>query len=293
MPLLLDLAYLVVLTILSPYLLTRAARTGRYRRAWGAKLLGLAPRPAGERPVAWFHGVSVGEVHLLGPVVAGFRARHPDWEVVVSSTTDTGLAGAAKRFVGLTVFAWPLDFSWAVRRALARVRPSLLVLAEGELWPNVLRAAKRRGVAVAVVNARMSPRSFGRYRRVAWLARRLLFRHVDRFAVQTAEYADNWRRLGVAPGRLAVTGSVKYDGVLGDRTHAKVRRMAELFGVTAADLVWVVGSTQPPEEEVTLTIFDRLRSRHPTLRLVLVPRQPDRFGEVAGLIRRRGLPFVR
>jgi 3-deoxy-D-manno-octulosonic-acid transferase len=293
MPFLLDVAYLVILTLVSPFLFARSLRTGRYRRGWAAKLLGRAPvSPAGQ-PVAWFHGVSVGEVHLLGPVVAGFRARHPDWHVLVSSTTDTGLAEAAKRFAGLTVFAWPLDFSWAVRRAVARVRPTLLVLAEGEMWPNMLRGAKRAGVRVAVVNARMSPRSFGRYRRVSRIARRMLFRFVDRFAVQTNEYAANLLKLGVPADRLTVTGSVKYDGVLGDRAHPRVRVMARLLGVTAGDLVWVLGSTQPPEEEIALTIFQRFKPEYPRLRLILVPRQPDRFNEVAELLRRSGVSFAR
>jgi 3-deoxy-D-manno-octulosonic-acid transferase len=288
----LDLAYIFILTLASPFLIGRSLRTGRYRRGWAAKLRGRVPLSTGGKPVAWFHGVSVGEVHLLGPVVAGFRARHPDWEIVVSSTTDTGLAEAAKRFAGLSVFAWPLDFSWAVRRAVARVKPTLLVLAEGEMWPNMLRAAKRAGVRVAVVNARMSPRSFGRYRRVSRIARQMLFRFVDRFAVQTNEYAANLARLGVPADRLTVTGSVKYDGVLGDRNHPRVRAMARLLGVTD-DLVWVVGSTQPPEEEIALTIFQRFKPEHPQLRLILVPRQPDRFNEVAELLRHRGVSFAR
>src|SRR5207248_206498 len=130
------------------------------------------------------HGVSVGEIHLLRPVVAQFRQRHPDWDCVLSTTTDTGFEEARKHFPELSIFSWPLDFSWAVRRALRRVNPSLVVLAEGELWPNFLAAAKSRGLPVAVVNGRLSPRSFRRYQHLGRLARRL-FTHVDLFAVQT------------------------------------------------------------------------------------------------------------
>ncbi len=295
MPLLLDALYLLALAVLSPWLVWRAAATGRYRRDLGAKLLGRVdvPNPDG-KPVAWFHGVSVGEVHLLGPLVTAFRKRHPDWLVVVSSTTDTGLEEARKRFADLPVIAYPFDFSWSVAAALDEVKPALVVLAESEMWPNLLAAAARRGVPVAVVNARMSPRSFARLRRLAALARRLMFRHVAAFAVQSPDYADRLRQLGVDPGKLTVTGSVKYDGATGDRDTPKARELKRLLGVAASPLlVWVAGSTHAPEEAIVLDVFAKLRPRFPDLRLVLVPRHPDRFAEVAQLVERSGLPFVR
>src|SRR5215210_1756714 len=177
--LLLDLVYLLALLVLSPWLAWRGVVTGRYRRELAAKLLGRVsvPNPSG-KPVAWFHAVSVGEVNLLGTLVPAFRRRHPDYLVVVSATTDTGLAEARRRFPDLAVVAFPFDFSWAVAAALDAINPALVVLAESELWPNFLRAAKRRGVPVVVVNARMSPRSFRRLSNVARPARRLLLDHV-------------------------------------------------------------------------------------------------------------------
>src|SRR5262249_31632136 len=159
----------------SPWLLYRALTRKRLRGLW-PKLSGGAFLRAGDAPCAWFHGVSVGEVHLLRQVIAAFRTRHPGWQGVVSTTTDTGFEGARQRFPDLAVFFWPLDFTWAVRRALRRVRPDLVVLAEGELWPNFLAAAKRWGVPVAVINGRMSPRSLRRYRRLGPLARGVLAR---------------------------------------------------------------------------------------------------------------------
>src|SRR5262245_50593502 len=141
MPYLLNLVYLLALLLLSPYLLYRRLTTTKRVRGLWAKLSGHAFLCAGDAPCAWFHGVSVGEVHLLRQVIAAFRKRHPDWQYVVSTTTDTGLEEARKRFPDLKVFFWPLDFTWAVGRALRRVRPNLVVLAEGELWPNFLWAA--------------------------------------------------------------------------------------------------------------------------------------------------------
>src|SRR4029079_4634474 len=136
------------------------------------------------QPVVWFHAVSVGEVNLLGTLVPAFRKRHPNQLIVISSPTDTGLAEARKRFPDLTIIPWPFDFSWAVTAALEAVNPSVVVLTESELWPNFLAAAKRRGVPVCVVNARMSPRSFARLRHFGALARRLLFAKVTGLAVQ-------------------------------------------------------------------------------------------------------------
>jgi 3-deoxy-D-manno-octulosonic-acid transferase len=288
----LDFAYLTALVTASPWLAYRAIARGRYRRGLGARLFGGADLPPAKRPRAWFHGVSVGEVHLLRQVIAGFRQRRPDWECVVSSSTDTGLDEARRCFPDLSVIVWPLDFSWAVQRALRAVRPQLLVLAEGELWPNMLRAATRRGIPVAVVNGRFSPRSARRYRRFGALARPMLH-SVALFAVQTERYAATLRSLGVPSAQIAVTGSVKYDGLIGDRNNDKTGNLGVLFGVDGSDLIWVAGSTQTPEEHDVLASYRRLKARFPKLRLILVPRQRHSFDATARLVQDAGLPLVR
>jgi 3-deoxy-D-manno-octulosonic-acid transferase len=293
MRLLLDAFYLLALLLLSPWLVFKTLSTGKYRRGLRAKLLGLPalPGPHGAS-VAWFHGVSVGEVHLLRQVVAAFRRRHPSWRCVLSTTTDTGFDEARRCFPDLTVFFFPFDFSWAVRGTLRAVSPSLIVLAEGELWPNFLLAARAYGVPVAVVNGRMSPRSFRRYRKLRPLAR-WLFGHLDLLAMQTQEYAACLRALGVPPYRVKVTGSVKFDGVTSDRHNAATAELRRRLHVGSDDLVWIAGSTQAPEEELALGIYGRAVVAHPNLRLFLVPRQRERFDEVARLLGRSGLPFVR
>jgi len=291
--LVLDLVYLLAMLLLAPWIVWRAVATKRYRRDLAAKLLGhVAVANRAKRPFAWFHAVSVGEVNLLGTLVPAFRKRHPEWGVVVSSTTDTGLAEARKRFADLSVIPWPLDFSWAVRTALAEVNPSLIVLTESEMWPNFLRKAKRRGSPVVVVNARMSPRSFRRLRLVAPLARWLLFGKVARFAVQEAEYETRFRELGVAEEKLVTTGSVKYDGAAGERDTPKTRELARLLA-REGNLILLAGSTHAPEESIVLVAFAKVRIRHPELKLILVPRHPDRFEEVARLVEQSGLSFVR
>ena len=197
---LLDALYLSALALLSPWLVYRAFRTGKYRRGLAAKLLGLSHPPPHVRPgPVWFHGVSVGEIHLLRQVIAAFRRRHPDQPCVVSTTTDAGYDEARRCFPDLPVFHFPFDFSWAVRRTLRRVDPALIVLAEGELWPNFLLAAQRPGVPVAVINGRMSPRSAARYRRLRSADRPAVRLHRP-YAAQTEEYAEAVRSLGARAG---------------------------------------------------------------------------------------------
>jgi len=293
MPYLLNLLYLSVLFLLSPWLGYKALTTGKYRRGLWAKFTGtvsLFPPPV--RPRAWFHGVSVGEIHLLRQVIAAFRQRHPDWDCVVSTTTDTGFDEATKAFPDLPVIFYPFDFSWAVRRVLNAVRPSLIVLAESELWPNFLLAAESRDVPVVVVNGRLSPRSAARHRRLRWLTR-LLWDRVTLIVAQNPEYAENYRRIGVNPRRVLISGSVKFDGVAADRHSERVEKMRQLLAVRPGDRVWVCGSTQTPEEEIALDVFRKLREEISGLRLVLVPRQKDRFDEVADMVRKKGLRLVR
>lgn len=291
MTLILNFAYVLLLLVISPWLIVRSLRTGRYRRNLRDKFLGKALSPNDLRPTIWFHGVSVGEVHLLRQLVKAFRERHPDWRVVVSSTTDTGLAEARKHFTDLEVIAYPFDFSWAVRRTIRSVSPKLIVLAESELWPNFLKAANRLQVPVVVANGRMSPRSFRRYSKVAGLARRLFFSRIRAFGMQSEMYATNLRKLGVAAVR--VTGNVKYDGVLLVRENSKTAELGRQLGIGENDMVWVAGSTHDPEERIVLSVFSRIRERFPKLRLIVVPRAPERFDEVAQLIASAGLGHER
>jgi 3-deoxy-D-manno-octulosonic-acid transferase len=290
---LLNILYLVALFLFSPFLIYRMLTTRKYRRGLWRKLTGytdLLPAASGRR--LWFHAVSVGEVHLLRPVLSRLRQRHPDWQVVISTTTDTGYDEARRRFADVPTFFWPFDFSWSVGRALREVRPDVVVLAEGEMWPNFLMAARRQGVPVAVINGRMSPRSFRRYRLLRALARRLLPK-VDVFAMQTEEYATNIRSLGAAAERVQVTGNIKYDGVENNRDNPRSAGLRHLFNVRDDDLIWIAGSTQAPEEALALDIFRRLLPHCPRLRLFIVPRQKERFNEVAALLEASSLAYVR
>lgn len=287
-----DVAYAALLVCLSPWFVYQAMSKGKYRQGWGARLWGQVPRPASNRPVVWLHAVSVGEVNLLASVLAEFDRRGLEVECVISTTTAAGYALAKTKYAPRVVFYCPLDFSWAVGRALGRLRPELLILAELELWPNLIRAARARGTRVAVINGRLSERSFRGYRRFKRVLAPTL-RRIDLIAAQNEEYAERFCQLGAQPAAVSVTGSIKYDGANTDRGNARTKKLAELAGIAPGDVVFLAGSTQEPEESLALETYLALAPEHPQLRLVLVPRHPERFAAVAQLLNRSGVPFQR
>ena len=166
---------------------------------------------------------------LLRPLVREMARRRPNWQVVISTSTSTGLAVARRVYPDLVTFYAPLDFSWSTRRAIARIRPTVLALVELELWPNLIRAAKRSGAKVAIINARLSTRSYRGYRSLRRPLQPTLGR-IDVVAAQNSEYARRFVDLGIPSHRISVTGSVKYDGLESDRNNVKTRELRQLAG---------------------------------------------------------------
>lgn len=292
MPWILNLAYVALLLAVSPVLLYRRWVLGKYRDGWSEKLWGRLPERDGSRPCLWLHAVSVGEVLQLRPMMKLLTAQRPDWDFVITTTTRTGLDVAKKEFPQHLVCYCPLDFSWAVRRAIERIKPSAIVLVELELWPNLVLTARRLGVPLALINGRVSEKSFRGYRRIRPLVARLLS-CFDLLAAQNREYADRLLALGAPSDRLQVTGSIKFDGVFSDRANAKTTELRQFFGLQNEDQVFIAGSTQSPEESFALDTWQALRSEFPNLRLVLVPRHKERFEEVATLVTSRDLSVQR
>ena len=292
---LLNVAYAAALVATAPVWALRMLRHGKYRRDWPQRL-GRSPRRYGLQPVIWIHGVSVGEVAAARALVDEIHAQLPDYRVVVSATTDTGLAAAQRLFApDHTVFRWPWDFTFSVRAALDRVRPDVVILMEGDVWPNFLAACRRRDVAVIVVNGRLGPhKGYPRYRLIRPLAARL-FNGVTAIGVQHPAYADLFRALGVRNDRLHVTGMMKFDTAdLGDRVEGQ-DALAAAVGIAASDRLIVAGGTGRGEEAIILDAFAALRRRpeFEDLCLAIVPRKPERFDQVARLIGSRGLGMVR
>jgi 3-deoxy-D-manno-octulosonic-acid transferase len=285
-----DFAYYGALWLIWPYLLARVlpARGRRHLAGMRERLGACAPRQ-GSRPCIWIHGVSVGEIRAAAPLVAALEKAHPEFEVVLSTSTGTGQEVAKKSFQGKQVFYWPIDFSWAVRRVFERVRPDLVILVELEIWPNFLGEAFRRRVPVVLANGRISEKSYRGYK----LVRSWLFDPIGRlarFCVQTDVYADRFRRLGIPPELIEVTGSVKYDQLsLKESDGPTVRREV---GVGEGEVVLLGGSTHPGEERALLKAYAALRARVPGLRLILVPRHTERTRDVQREVGEAGAQVV-
>ena len=288
-----NLVYLGILLLFSPMLLYRSLRYGKYRRGFREKFLGRIPRrwrvsrSRPEQPskkVVWFHAVSVGEVKLLKPLLQKISETQPDWCCAISTTSKTGM-DLAKQMFGKdwTVFYCPLDFSWAVDKALQRLKPDMLVLVEQELWPNLIETAKKRGVKLAIVNGRFGD---GGYKRYLWIRRVItpLLRQFDLIAPQNELYAGWFRRLGVSSEVIGITGSIKFDGANTDRNNPETERLRHLAGISEQDIVFLAGSTQHPEESFAVECYEHLKKDFPNLRLIIVPRHPERFAEVSAML---------
>ena len=290
---LLNAAYVLLLVSISPVITWRMFRHGRYRQGLAEKVLGRVDFRADGRPVVWFHAVSVGEVIQLQKVVDEFRRRTRDeFQIVVSTSTDTGWDLVQKRFADCQKTWFPLDFSWAVSQAIRRIRPAQVVLMELELWPNFLAECHRLDVPVSIINARMSERSHRGYCRIRLLLKPL-FTRLALVAAQSQTYADRLISLGASEQRTVVTGSIKFDGVETSRTNSKTENLRRIFGLKSGETVFVAGSTQEPEEQLALETWLQLRRQHSQLRLILIPRHRERFDEVAALVTSRNLPLLR
>ncbi|WP_111655608.1 lipid IV(A) 3-deoxy-D-manno-octulosonic acid transferase [Isoalcanivorax indicus] len=287
------LLYSVLLILLSPLVLARMLwpRRGKphYGRRWNELLGGGPVTPPGG---LWFHAVSVGEVVAATPVIRRLREAFPAQPILLTTTTTTG-AEAARGLLADPMIRHayaPLDLPGAVARFLRRHRPTALLLMETELWPNQLAACGRRGLPVVLLNARLSERSCQRYARFAGLFRSLS-QHLTLLLCQHNDDAARFALLGVARERLHVTGSVKFDITYDDQVYAAGAALRQQWG--AQRPVWIAASTHAGEEEQVLAAFEQVRVQHPEALLVLVPRHPQRFDDVAGICRSRGLAMVR
>lgn len=294
-----NLALVAALVASAPWWLWRMATTHKYRRGMGERLgfvriarvrrrAVAGAEPATGRPTIWLHAVSVGEVLAVARLVAELDRTLPEFQILISTTTRTGQDLARRRFGAGRVFYCPLDLPWATRAYLNALRPRLLVLTETEFWPNLLHGCFRRGIPVAVVNARISDRSWPRYRRLRWFWRPLLSR-LTRVLAQSETDAIRLRALGCVPGRVSAAGNLKFDiraAGESDATRQLKMRAPNLRLIVA-------GSTLEGEESALIEAWPRLLDVDPQLALVLAPRHPERFAAVAALLEKSGIPWAR
>ena len=286
-----NVALLLGLVVSLPWWLWRFATTEKYREGLAERLgrvkeIKSGGRPVGDNPVIWVHAVSVGEVIAVARLVTELDAALPGYRVVVSTTTRTGQALARQRFGAERVFYCPLDLPWVVRARLETLQPKMLVLAETEFWPNLLTGCFRRRIPVMVVNARVSDRSWPRYRKLRGLWRPILGR-LTRVLAQSELDAERLRAIGCGP--VAVSGNLKFDVRLSG--EAEATRL--LRGAKGNLRLVVAGSTLEGEEAALLEAWPRLLAAEPGLAMVLAVRHPERFAAVAGLLAASGVRWRR
>lgn len=291
------LAYSLLLTfgilLLLPRFLYQALIHGKYVHGFSERLGSIPVVSNSVRPVIWLHCVSVGETQAARALVNELRVSFPESTLVISTTTLTGQRLAQDVFKGQAsrVFYFPFDWRWSVRRALSRIGPALVLIMETELWPNFLKECQHRNIRVAIVNGRISQRSFQRYNLVRVLLKRVLS-SVDLALMQSESDAQRMRDLGMTASRIVVTGNLKFDSseMLGSTEITD--DLQSRFNLSDDARVVVAASTHSPEEKVLLDSLQIIRTNFP-VRLILAPRHPERFQEVAKLIEAYGFSWAR
>jgi 3-deoxy-D-manno-octulosonic-acid transferase len=292
-----SLLSLLVFVLVSPYFLYQAARHKKYVGSLSQRLgyLPIALNLDGE-PSIWIHAVSVGETLTVKALIADLRERYPRLRLYLSTTTIAGQQVAKKNLPQVDgVFYFPFDWGITVRRTLNVVKPRLFVMMETEIWPNLLRECRRRGVKTVMINGRISARSYPRYRLIRPLFRRVLA-DVNRFCMQGDESARRIIDLGADPARVTVTGSLKFDSLQAPVpvSHGRPRELVlRYFRVAPSRIVLVAGSTMRPEDAAVLRAFARIRSLSPGALLIIAPRQRERFAEVERLALEEGFSVAR
>ncbi len=272
-----------VSTILYPYGRLKAARG---RELWRGRLA-LIPQ-VGPKDI-WLHAASVGEVKVIGILTDCLLRQNPGLSMHVTVTTQAGFRTAVSIFgQQVTISFLPLDSAHFVRRTLSLVAPKMLVIAETEIWPNLVTEASNRGIPVILVNGRMSQSAFGKYKLFRRTLSHLLGRY-DRFFFKTEEDRDRYRYFGIAEDRASVAGDIKFDAPLMQVTELRKAEIRYEAGMSESDFMFVAGSTRPGEEDMLLSMYQALKGTYPRLRLILAPRHLDRLNEVRTLVEQKGL----
>jgi 3-deoxy-D-manno-octulosonic-acid transferase len=280
---------LILLPILFPYLAWRLLVRGKSREGLGERfgnVPNLGPAPPDGR--VWVHAVSMGETVAAAPVVAALREALPGAAILVSTTTPTGQAQARRDLPQASLhFYFPFDLPWVTRRVLSRLQPSAIVLMEAEIWPNLLEAARRRGIPVVVANAHLSDRTLRRATRLRPLLAPL-FGGISRYLAQSAAIRDRALSLGLLPERVAVSGHTKFDQQVPSLTPGERAVIRGDLGLAPDQPLFLAGSTHEGEEELILDAWETARRRIPELALMLAPRHLTRVAAIRSLIQQRG-----
>jgi 3-deoxy-D-manno-octulosonic-acid transferase len=294
------LLYSLLLTVgfvaMLPWFAVDALRTRKYITGLGQRLGNLPAIALDGRPLIWVHCVSVGETVAARPLVRALLERFPSYHLVISTTTVTGQRIAREAFGrdAASVFYFPIDWAWTVRRVLRALRPAAVLIMETELWPHLLRECHRRSIPVALINGRISVTSFGRYQMIRPFIRRVLG-NLSIALMQSQQDASRIRQLGMPSDRVQMSGNLKFDSAESRSDDDTTASLRQRFGFDRGARLIVAASTHAPEESVVIEAFKQIRNSQPgyPVRLLIAPRHPERFGEVASLLQASGLTWSR
>jgi 3-deoxy-D-manno-octulosonic-acid transferase len=244
------------------------------------------------RPKIWLHAVSVGETLGAKGVVEKLSQQFPDHDIILSTVTKTGQQVAKEKLEGLAAtFYLPIDLPWVVNRVVEKIQPRFVVVMETELWPNLFHALEKKNIPVITINGRLSPNSFKNYARFSFFMKKFL-RPVKLFAMQSAMDAQRMAIIGGDSKKIVNTGNLKYDQAVKTAPPHEMEILAKKLPHPQGP-VWIAASTHPGEEETVLAVFARLRAIFPTLRLILVPRHPERGDKIAEMIKNSSWDYTR
>ncbi len=282
-----NIGYIIAGLLFLPVVIYRMITSKRYLRGWKNRL-GFIPKRYTNQPAIWIHAVSLGEVNAVKSLIDRLKQQLPFHEIFVSTTTDTGYDRAVSLYGQDNVFFFPFDFSWTIKKAINRLRPELIILAELEIWPNLVLQAKKRDIPVILINGRITEKSMSRYSIVKGLLKPI-FNQLDCFMVQDRTYRQRFEALGVEPNKIIITGSLKWDGAISADKIENQESLANALGINKQYPLIVAGSTGDDlEEEAIIRAYQQLRSQFSNLQLAIIPRKPERFEHVASIISSRG-----
>jgi 3-deoxy-D-manno-octulosonic-acid transferase len=276
---------------LVPYYAVKILLTGKYRKSIGPKfgfLSAGALKGMKGSPRIWIHAVSVGEVTAAAPVISNLREILPDASIVLSTSTETGQEMAHKTVHGATeIFYFPLDIPFVIRKVMNLVKPDMFVAVETEVWPNFMRICREKGIRIVMVNGRLSPRSFRRYKMTKFFWKDTLDL-IDRIGTISDVDAERFKALGADPSKVHVMGNAKYDSLAAEIDGSLRKEISGKLSISPDSRVFVAGSTHEGEEKVVLSVYGKLLEEHKDLILIIVPRHVERADDVLSLIKEEG-----
>jgi len=291
--LLYEICLLILALVWFPKFLYQLIFQGKYRQSIHKRFgSGFPEIIKGSRPLIWVHAVSLGETKAVAALFKSFKTEFNNPVLVFSTTTETGYVEACRTLPADYHVYLPFDFGWVIRPIVRRIAPDLVVLCESDLWYNFLSASKQAGAIVTMVNGKLSTRSMDRYLKFRFFAK-AIFKCIDLLCVQSSLYRKRFETIGVPTEKIVVTGNIKFDGEYPKLPASQIEAWRQELGIGAKDPVLVVGSSHNPEEAQLLKILPRVWAQFPKLKVMLVPRHPERFNEVAGILQKSNVSFRR